>query len=101
MGRKLYVGNLSFDVTEPDLQELFSEAGTCESVVIITDRFSGRSRGFGFVEMHSTEEAARAIEELNGRELKGRPITVSEAREQSSSHGARPGGGRRPMRGRR
>lgn len=101
MGRKLYVGNLSFDVTEPDLQELFSEAGVCESVSIITDRFSGRSRGFGFVEMHSAAEASRAIQELNGRELKGRAITVSEAREQSRTGGPRPGGGRRPMGGRR
>ncbi len=96
-GRKLYVGNLSFELTEPELAELFSEAGTCESVAIITDRATGRSRGFAFVEMQTAEEASRAIELFHGREVKGRPLSVSVAREQS--HGRPGGGGRRPPRG--
>src|SRR5438477_384278 len=75
MGKKLFVGNLSFDTTSADLEALFSQAGTCESAAVITDRATGRSRGFGFVEMSSASEAERAITELNGHELQGRKAT--------------------------
>src|SRR5438094_580529 len=81
MGKKLFVGNLSFDTTSADLEALFSQAGTCESAAVITDRATGRSRGFGFVEMSSASEAERAVAELNGHELQGRKLNVSEARE--------------------
>lgn len=77
---KLYVGNLSFQVTEEDLKDLFKEAGTVESVRIITDRGTGRSRGFAFVEMASEEEAKAAIEKFNGHSLKEREIVVNVAR---------------------
>lgn len=80
MAKKLYVGGLSYDTTEGTLKEMFSQAGTVESAAVITDRVSGRSKGFGFVEMSSDEEAKKAIEMLNGKELDGRNITVSEAR---------------------
>ena len=93
MGRKLFVGNLCFDVNNDDLQELFSQAGTCESVAVISDRATGRSRGFAFVEMATEEEAQRAIEQFNGQELRGRQMTVNEAREREQ----RPGGGRGGM----
>ena len=97
MGKKLFVGNLSFDTTSEDLEAFFSEVGTCESVSVITDRETGRSRGFGFVEMSQISEAEQAIAELNGRELQGRPLTVSEARERSRDRGParRSSGGRR------
>jgi RNA recognition motif-containing protein len=91
MGKKLFVGNLSFDTTSSDLEAFFAKVGTCESVSIITDRDTGRSRGFGFVEMSSPSEAETAIAELNGSELGGRQITVNEARERSAGGG---GGGR-------
>ena len=90
MGKKLFVGNLSFETTDEDLKEAFSKAGTCESAAVVKDRLTGRSRGFGFVEMGSDEEAQRAIAELNGREVRGRMINVSEARERSE--GGRPRG---------
>jgi cold-inducible RNA-binding protein len=93
MGRKIFVGNLSFDTTSKDLEELFASAGTCESAAVITDRDTGRSRGFGFVEMSSAGEAQKAISELNGRELQGRALKVSEANEKPSGGGG--GGGRR------
>jgi len=80
MAKKLYVGGLSYDTTENTLKEMFSQAGTVESATIITDRTTGRSKGFGFVEMSSDEEAQKAIEMLNGKELDGRNITVNEAR---------------------
>ena len=80
MAKKLYVGGLSYDTTEDALKETFSQAGTVESATIITDRTTGRSKGFGFVEMSSDEEAKKAIEILNGKELDGRNITVNEAR---------------------
>ena len=83
MGKKIFVGNLSFDTTSADLESLFSQVGTCESVSVVTDRETGRSRGFGFVEMNSAEEAEKAIAALNGRELQGRALNVSEARERS------------------
>jgi RNA recognition motif-containing protein len=89
MATKLYVGNLSFNVTTPDLETLFTQAGTVASVNIITDKFSGQSRGFGFVEMGSEREAQAAIEQFNGYELHGRALTVNEAKPQ----GGRSGGG--------
>jgi len=90
MGKKLYVGNLGFEVTDKELEALFAEAGVCESVAIITDKFSGQSRGFGFVEMSSNAEAQRAIQQFNGHELKGRALKVNEARDRDD----RGGGGR-------
>ena len=80
MGNKLYVGNLSFNITEDALTEAFKQAGTCVSVKIIKDGMSGRSKGFGFIEMATPKEAQDAIEKLNGVELEGRKIIVSEAR---------------------
>ena len=85
--KKLYVGNLSFEVTEGDLKELFSEAGTVESVNVITDRGSGRPKGFAFVEMSSDEEAKEAINKFNGHSLKDREIVVNEARPRSTDTG--------------
>ena len=81
MGKKLYVGNLGFDVTDKDLEVVFAQAGVCESVAVITDKFSGQSRGFGFVEMSSNAEAQKAIQQLNGQDLKGRALKVNEARD--------------------
>ena len=80
MEKKLYIGSLSYDTKEDALKDLFSEAGTVVSASIITDKFSGRSKGFGFVEMSTEEEAKKAIETLNGKELDGRNIVVDEAR---------------------
>ena len=80
MGKKLYVGSLSYGATESDLRVLFAEAGTVVSASIITDRDSGRSKGFGFVEMQSAAEARTAIAKINGRDIDGKPVTVSEAR---------------------
>jgi RNA recognition motif-containing protein len=97
MASKLFVGNLSYQATEEDLRELFQQAGTVESVRIITDQFTGRPRGFGFVEMSTKEEAERAIEQLNGRLFRDRNLVVNEARPQPnrSPGGPRgPGGGR-------
>lgn len=94
MAKKLYVGGLSYDTAENTLKEMFSQAGTVESAVIIIDRMSGRSKGFGFVEMSSDEEAQKAIEMFNGKDLDGRNITVNEARPQES----RPRGGFDPAR---
>jgi len=84
MAKKLYVGGLSYGTTEDALKELFAQAGTVESATIITDRMSGRSKGFGFVEMSSDEEAQKAIELFNGKELEGRKLTVNEARPMES-----------------
>lgn len=95
MSTKLYVGNLSFNTSNEDLQELFGQAGTVETVNIIEDRDTGRSRGFGFVEMSSKEEAATAIEQFNGKEIDGRSLTVNEARpREERSGGGNRGGGR-------
>ncbi len=80
MANKLYVGNLSYDVNDEQLGEYFSQAGTVVSSIVIKDRNSGRSKGFGFVEMSSEEEAKKAIETLNGQEFVGRKIVVNEAR---------------------
>ena len=79
MGRRLYVGNLAWTVTDQDLQDAFSEAGKVDSSQVIIDRATNRSRGFGFVEMASDEAAEAAIKKLNGRDIKGRPIRVNEA----------------------
>jgi cold-inducible RNA-binding protein len=87
MGRKLFVGNLSFTTTSAELEALFGEVGTCESATVITDRESGRSRGFGFVEMSSNGDAQKAIAALNGRDVQGRQLNVSEAKERSDGGG--------------
>ena len=99
MAAKLFVGNLSFQATEEDLRELFAQAGTVETVRIITDQFTGRPRGFGFVEMATKEEATKAVEMLNGRLLRDRNLVVDEARPQpqrSSAGGPRGDRGPRP-----
>jgi len=93
MPAKLFVGNLSFQATEEDLRELFQQAGTVESVRIVTDQFTGRPRGFGFVEMATKEESAKAIEMLNGRLFRDRNLVVDEARPQPQRAGG--GGGPR------
>jgi RNA recognition motif-containing protein len=95
MSRKIFVGNLAFETTNQDLQALFASVGTCESATVIADRETGRSRGFGFVEMSSPGEAQKAITELNGREMQGRQLRVSEANDRSSNGG----GGRGARRG--
>lgn len=82
MGKRLFVGSLSFNTTEDGLKAAFAAAGNVESVAIITDRMTGRPKGFGFVEMATEEEAAKAIEMLNNKELDGRTIVVNEARPQ-------------------
>jgi cold-inducible RNA-binding protein len=92
MASKLYVGNLAYSVTSTDLEELFSQVGKVESAVVISDKFSGQSKGFGFVEMADSSEAAKAIGQFNDSDLKGRNIKVSEARPRESGFG---GGGRR------
>src|SRR5574342_970609 len=101
MPAKLFVGNLSFQATEEDLRELFQQAGTVESVRIVTDQFTGRPRGFGFVEMATKEELTKAIEMLNGRLFRDRNLVVDEARPQpqragGGGGGPRGGGGGRP-----
>ncbi len=97
MATKLYVGNLSFRTTGDNLREAFAQAGTVESASIIEDRETGRSRGFGFVEMATPEEAAAAIEQFNGKDMGGRNLTVNEAkpRENRSGGGGYGGGGGR------
>jgi RNA recognition motif-containing protein len=82
---KLYVGNLAYSVSNDDLHELFSQAGQVQSAAVITDKFSGQSKGFGFVEMTTSEEAANAIRQFNDSELKGRNIKVNEAKPRESS----------------
>lgn len=95
MSMKLYVGNLSFNTSNTDLQELFASIGTVESASVVEDRDTGRSRGFGFVEMSSKEEGERAISELNGKEVDGRELKVNEAkpRENRTGGGGGYGGG--------
>jgi RNA recognition motif-containing protein len=83
MATKLFVGGLAYAITDSGLSDFFSKVGKVESAKVITDRFSGQSKGFGFVEMSTDEEAQKAITELNGKELEGRTITVSEARPRS------------------
>ena len=87
MAKRLFVGNLPFATTDDQLRELFARIGPCDSATVVTDRVSGRSRGFGFVEMASDDDAARAISELDGTECEGRKLTVSAAHD-------RPAGGR-------
>jgi RNA recognition motif-containing protein len=91
MPTKLYVGNLAYAVTQEDLAELFAQAGKVESAVVVSDKFSGQSRGFGFVEMAEAADATKAIETLNDTDLKGRRIKIDEAR--ASTGGPRGGGG--------
>jgi cold-inducible RNA-binding protein len=93
MSMKLYVGNLSFQTSSDDLQELFAQAGTVESVSIIEDRETGRSRGFGFVEMSSKEEGTAAIEQFNGKEVNGRSLNVNEAKPREERGGGNRNGG--------
>jgi RNA recognition motif-containing protein len=83
MGKKLYVGNLPFSVTEQTLQTTFAQHGTVETAKLITDRDSGQSKGFGFVEMRTEAEASAAISQLNGTDLDGRPMKVNEAKPQA------------------
>jgi RNA recognition motif-containing protein len=90
---KLYVGNLAFQTSSDDLQQLFAQAGTVESASVVEDRETGRSRGFGFVEMSSAEEGAKAIEQFNGKEFNGRNLTVNEARPREDRGGRGGGGG--------
>lgn len=105
MGKRLFVGSLSYEVTQAQLEEAFSSVGQVESASLITDKFSGRSKGFGFVEMASDADAEKAISELNGKEINGRAIVVNEARpreERPAGGGFNRGGGfdspRRPKR---
>jgi RNA recognition motif-containing protein len=95
MGNKLYVGNLPFSASDDSLREMFAQAGQVESARIITDRDTGRSKGFGFVEMSTEQEASEAIRKFNGTELDGRSLTVNEARPMTP----RDGGGRGPRDG--
>lgn len=92
MGKKLYVGNLGYGVSSSDLEQLFAAFGAVRSAQVIADRDSGRSKGFGFVEMSSDEEAQAAIQGLNGKEHDGRPLTVNEAKPREERSGG--GGGR-------
>src|SRR5437588_5086288 len=95
MGKKLYVGNLSYGVTDSDLEQMFAPHGTVQSAQVIMDRDTGRSKGFGFVEMGSDQEAQTAIAAMNGKDMQGRPLTVNEARpkEGGGGGGGRGGGG--------
>ncbi len=96
MGKNLYVGNLSSEVTQEDLKENFKQVGEVVSAAVIKDKFTGESKGFGFVEMGTEKEAQDAIQKFNGGELCGKKIVVSEARPRPDQRGGRPGGGRRP-----
>jgi RNA recognition motif-containing protein len=91
---KLYVGNISFNTSDQDLEELFGQCGTVQSANIVEDRETGRSRGFGFVEMSSNEEGNAAIEQLNGKEVDGRELKVNEAKPRENRGGGGGGGGR-------
>ena len=93
MGKKLYVGNLSYEVTGSDLEKMFGPHGTVESAQVISDRETGRSKGFGFVEMGSSDQAQAAIKALNGQESNGRALTVNEAKPREERSGG--GGGKR------
>ena len=95
MSIKLYVGNLSYNTSNSDLQQLFEPFGTVDSATVITDRDTGRSKGFGFVEMSSKSEGDTAIRELNGTEIEGRSLTVNEARPREERSGGGFGGGSR------
>ena len=93
MAKKLYVGNLAYSVTNEDLKDLFSQSGTVESVAVVSYKFSGQSKGFGFVEMADAGEAAAAIQTLDGTEFKGRNIKVNEAKPREAGGGGPRGGG--------
>ncbi len=93
MGKKLYVGNLSYETTDADLEQLFAAFGTVQSAQVIMDRDTGRSKGFGFVEMGSDQEAKAAIAGLSGKEVGGRSLTVNEARPKEDRGGGRGGRG--------
>jgi cold-inducible RNA-binding protein len=95
MGKKVYVGNLGYAVTDSDLTKMFEPHGTVESAQIIMDRDSGRSKGFGFVEMKTDQEAQAAITALNGQDSGGRALTVNEAKPRTESGRGRSGGGQR------
>lgn len=94
MGNKLYCGNLSYNVSNSDLEQLFSQFGSVESAQVITDRDTGRSKGFGFVEMATEADAQAAISGLNEKEYEGRPLTVNEAKPREDRGGGGGGGGR-------
>jgi RNA recognition motif-containing protein len=94
MGKKLYVGNLGYSVTDADLQQMFAAHGTVESAQVVMDRDAGQSKGFGFVEMGSEDEAKAAITALNGQQHGGRTLTVNEARPKENRSGGGGGGGR-------
>jgi cold-inducible RNA-binding protein len=94
VAKKLYVGNLSYGTTDSDLQRMFEEFGTVQSAQVIMDRESGRSKGFGFVEMGSQQEAEAAIKALNGKDMDGRALTVNEAKPREDRGGRSGGGGR-------
>ncbi len=91
MGRRLYVGNLAWTVTDQDLHDVFSEAGKVDSSQVIMDRATNRSRGFGFVEMANDEDADSAVKKLNGRDIKGRAIKVNEAQARTGGAGGQRG----------
>ena len=93
MAKKLYVGNLTYETTDSDLQNLFGPFGTVQSAQVIMDRDTGRSKGFGFVEMGSDQEAQAAIAAMNGKEVEGRTLTVNEARPKPEGGGGRGGYG--------
>ncbi|TVR60749.1 MAG: RNA-binding protein, partial [Candidatus Competibacteraceae bacterium] len=93
MGKRLYVGNLGYGVSSNDLEQMFAEYGAVQSAQVITDRETGRSKGFGFVEMGTDQEAEDAIAALNGKNIEGRDLTVNEARPQEGGGGRRGGGG--------
>lgn len=93
MPSKLYVGNLAYSVSSDELHELFSQVGQVQSATVISDKFSGQSKGFGFVEMSTPEEAANAIQQFNETELKGRNIKVNEAKPREGGFGGGGGGG--------
>ena len=95
MGKKLYVGNLSYGISDSSLEQLFSAHGSVQSAQVIMDRDTGRSKGFGFVEMGSDEEAQAAIAAMNGKEIEGRALTVNEARPREDRSSSRSGGGNR------
>jgi RNA recognition motif-containing protein len=101
MSNKLYVGNLSFDTTENELQDLFASAGAVQEVILIQDKITGRSKGFGFVTMSTAEDAKKAISQINGKNIGGRALTVNEARpkEDRPAGGGGGGGGRRDFGG--
>ena len=94
MSMKLYVGNIDFQTSEYDLEQLFGKSGTVNSANIIADRETGRSRGFGFVEMSSQDEGEAAISEFNGKQFNGRALVVNEARQRETRDGGNGGGGR-------